>query len=574
MNVSEFIAKYLEKKIKKIFTVTGGGMMFLTNALNNSKISLIFNHNEQASIFATDAMARVSGKTQVCFATSGPGITNCVTGITSAWQDSTPLIVIAGQSKSKETIQFSKIKNLRQHGTFEANAIEILKPITKFSKQITNPNSIKYYLDKAFYESKNLRPGPVYLEIPLDIQSSKFNLNEYKTFIPKKEKLKKLNLKLIKKYLNKSSKPIILIGNGVNISKQSSKISQIIRKLKIPTLTTQLGKEAIEYENEFFIGHTGPKGDRAGNLAIQNSDLILILGSSLHSQTIGWEHNKFSLNSYKIQIDPDKSILKKNSFINYKINSDLKNAVNDLKKISLKKDFTEWHKKCLKWKNEYQVISEPHIRDKKVLNYYDIVHTISELIPENSTIVSDAGAAFYIMGQAFRIKKKQKYIIPGSLGQMGYAIPAASGISSIVDKNIFCITGDGSMMTNFHELSVIKRNNFNIKIFLINNGGYMSIRNSQKEFFQNNIHGTNYQSGIYIPKIYDIAKFFRIKYYKCITKKNISVNFKKEIKHFRPVIFDCHSMKDQIIIPSIKSKVIKGKLVAQPLDNMYPYLDL
>lgn len=572
MNVSQFIAKYLEKKVKKIFTLTGGGMMFLTDSLHNSKIKLIFNHHEQASIFATDAMARVSGKTQVCFATSGPGITNCVTGIASAWQDSTPIIVIAGQSKTKETIQFSKIKNLRQHGTFEVNAIEILKPITKFTKQITNPNSIKYYLDKAFYESTNSRPGPIYLEIPLDIQAAKFDIEKYETFLPKKEKVNKINLQQIKKYLNKASRPIILLGNGINVAQQSVNIKQIIKKLKIPTLTTQLGKAAMEYENKFFIGHTGPKGDRAGNLAVQNSDFILILGSSLHSQTIGWEHDKFSPNSFKLQVDPDKSILKKNNFINLKINSDLKTAIKDLKNIKLKKDFTQWHKKCLKWKRKYQIILEPHDRDKKVLNYYDIVHNISQLIPENSTIVTDAGAAFYIMGQAYRIKKKQKYISPGN-GQMGYALPASSGISSLISKNVFCITGDGSMMTNFHELSVIKRNNFNIKIFLINNGGYMSIKNSQKEFFQNNVHGTDYQSGVYIPNINDIAKFFNIKYYKCITERDISNNFKKEINYKRPVIFDCYSMKIQKIIPSIKSKIIKGKLVGQALDNMYPYID-
>jgi len=572
MNTSQFVAKYLEKKIKKIFTVTGGGIMFLTDALHKSKIKLIFNHHEQSSIFATDALARVSGNTQVCFATSGPGITNCVTGILSAWQDSTPIIIIAGQCKTKETIQFSKLKNLRQHGTFEANAIEILKPITKFCKQITNPDSIKYYLDKAFYISKNSRPGPVYLEIPLDVQSSKVNIKKYKRFLPKKEKANKLNLKLIQKYLKKSSKPIILLGNGINVSNNSSNIKQIIKKLKIPTLTTQLGKAAIEYENKFFIGHTGPKGDRAGNLAVQNSDLIIILGSSLCSQTIGWEHDKFSPNSLKIQIDPDKSVLKKNKFINLKINSDLKFAVNQLKKIVLKKDFTEWHQKCLKWKEKYQVILEPHKRNGKLLNYYDIVHNISQLIPENSTIVSDAGAAFYIMGQTFRIKKRQKYLIPGSLGQMGYAIPASSGASMYGNKNVFCVTGDGSMMTNFHELSVIKKNNFNIKIFLINNYGYMSIRNSQKEFFGYNNHGTDNETGVNIPNIYEIAKFFNIKYYKCKTEKDLSKNFKKEKNYKRPAIFDCHSMKNQEIIPAVKSKVIKGKLVAQSLEVMYPYI--
>ncbi len=573
MNTSEFVAKYLEKKIKKIFTVTGGGIMFLTDAIKRSKIKMIFNHHEQSSVFATDAMARVSGKTQVCLATSGPGITNCVTGILSAWQDSTPLIIIAGQSKTRETIQFSKLKNLRQHGTFEANAIEILKPITKFSKQITNPDSIKYYLDKAFYLSSNSRPGPVYLEIPLDIQNSKVNIKKYKKFIQKKERENRINIRLIEKHLEKSSKPIFLLGNGINVSNTTIEIKKIIKKLKIPTLTTQLAKAVIEYNNNFFIGHTGPKGDRAGNLAIQNSDLIIVLGSSLHSQVIGWEHEKFSPNSFKIQVDPDKTILKKNNFINLKINANLKFAVNQLKKIVIKKDYRKWHRECLNWKKKYQVILEPHQRSSKKLNFYDIVHNISQLVPENSTIISDAGAAFYIMGQTFRVKNKQKYIIPGSLGQMGYAIPAASGASAYSNKNVFCVTGDGSMMTNFHELSVIKKNNFNIKIFLINNGGYMSIRNSQKEFFKNNIHGTDKITGVNIPDIFQVSKLFNIKYYKCVTEEDIKKKFKIEKNYIRPAIFDCFSMINQEIIPSIKSKLIKRKLVSQPLDNMFPYLN-
>lgn len=574
MNTSQFVAKYLEKKIKKIFTVTGGGMMFLTEALFKSKIQMIFNHHEQSSIFATDALARVSGKTQVCFATSGPGITNCITGILSAWQDSTPLIIIAGQSKTRETIQFFKSNNLRQHGTFEANAIEILKPITKFTKQITNPDSIKYYLDKAFYVSNDSRPGPVYLEIPLDVQSSKINIDKikrFKKFIPKKQSPNKINLRLIEKHLKKATRPIILLGNGINVSNSASKARQIIKKLKIPTLTTQLAKGSIDYKNKFFVGHTGPKGDRAGNLAVQKCDLIIVLGSSLHSQTIGWEHNNFSPKSFKIQIDPDKTILKKNKFIDLKINADLKFAINKLQKIVLKKNFNAWHKKCSYWKKRYQVILEPHKRQGKLLNFYDIVHNISLLIPEKSTIISDAGAAFYIMGQTFRTKKNQKYLIPGSLGQMGYAIPASSGASAYSNKNVFCLTGDGSMMTNFHELSVIKKNNFNIKIFLINNHGYMSIRNSQRDFFGGSIHGTDKETGINIPNIYKTAKFFGIKYHKCLTISDIKRNFLIEKNYNRPAIFDCHSMRDQEIIPSVKSKVIKGKLVAQNLENMYPY---
>ncbi len=572
MNTSEFISKYLEKKIKKTFLVTGGGMMFLTDALNKSKIKLFFNHHEQASIFATDAYARSSGKPQVCFATSGPGITNCVTGILSAWQDSTPIIIIAGQSKSKETIQFSKIKNLRQSGTFEANAIEILKPITKFRKQITNANSIKYYLDKAFYLAKEGRPGPVYLEIPLDIQSTKINSLKLKSYKPKKIHYQKIDIQRIEKKINKSKKPLLLLGNGLNVDQLELKIKKLVNKLKIPLVTTQFAKSIINYDNQFFIGHTGPKGDRAGNLAVQNSDLLIILGSSLHSQTIGWEHEKFSPNSYKIQIDPDPSVLKKNTMVNLKIKNNLKNAVSNISKIKIHNKYNLWKKQCLEWKVKYQVILEPHKRSKEKLNYYDIVDHISKLIPQKSTIISDAGAAYYIMGQCFRIKENQKYIIPGSHGQMGYAIPASSGVAANINKNIYCVTGDGSLMTNLHELSNIKNNAFNIKIFIINNNGYMSIRNSQREFFGGKNYGTDKNAGLLIPKIKEIANFFKIKYYKCKTKGELTKNFKNENRKKSPAIFDCFAMHDHEIIPSIKSKLIKNKLVAQPLDNMYPYL--
>jgi len=580
MNVSYFIADYLEKKkIKNIFLVTGGGMMFLTDALSKSKINLIFNHHEQASFFSIDGYTRLSEKTGVIFATSGPGITNLTTGILSAWQDSIPIVIIGGQCKLRETIQYSKIKNLRQCGTFEANSLDLLKPITKFSKRISEPNSIKHYLDKAFYIANEGRPGPVFLEIPLDIQASLINRKKtlIKKFIFSKKKNKKINLKFIQKKINACKKPIILIGYGVRVSKSVDSFRKFTNKNKIPVITTQFSKDVMYYNNKCFIGHCGPKGDRAANIAIQEADFIMIIGCSMHSQTIGWEHRLFAPKAYKIQVDVDSSVLKKKiPNINLRIKSDVGFFVKKLLSLKIKKKSThsDWLNYCISLKNKFQIINEPHYINKSKLNYYDLIFNLSNLLPANSTIVTDAGAAYYILGQVYNIKKGQRFITPASQGTMGYALPASNGSAAFDrNKNAVCITGDGSLMTNIHDLSVTSYNKLNVKIFLINNNGYMSIRNSQKEFFKGNNIGTDNSNGVFIVNFKEIAKVFKISYLRCNSIVNLKKIVKKVFQTKKPVIIDCVVLENQEIIPSIKSKLLNnGKLVAQPLNNMYPYL--
>jgi acetolactate synthase-1/2/3 large subunit len=581
MNVSHFIANYLEKKkIKNIFLVTGGGMMFLTDALSKSKINLIFNHHEQASFFSTDGYTRSSQTTGVCFATSGPGITNLTTGILSAWQDSTPIIIIGGQCKLRETIQYSKNKKLRQYGTFEANSLDLLKPITKFSKRITNPNSVKYYLDKAFYVANEGRPGPVFLEIPLDIQAAiidKKKILNQKFIKPKKNK-QNINLRLIENKLNLSKKPIILAGYGVRASKSVEVFRDFIKKNKIPVITTQFAKDVMYYSNNFFIGHCGPKGDRAANIAIQNADLILVIGSSLHSQTIGWEHKLFAPKAYKIQVDVDSFVLKKKiPNINLRIKCEISYFVKKLLSLRIKKNIHgDWLNYCTSLKDKFQIIKEPHLRNRFKLNYYDLIFNLSGQLPKKSTIVTDAGAAYYILGQVLNIKKGQRFITPASQGTMGYALSAANG-SAVFNKNkneTICITGDGSIMTNIHDLSVTYYNKLNVKIFIINNSGYMSIRNSQKEFFKGNNFGTDNSNGLFIVNFKEMAKIFKISYYKCCTLLDLKKIIKKVFNKKKPVIIDCHVLENQIIMPSLKSKLSHtGKFVAEPLDKMYPYLN-
>jgi acetolactate synthase-1/2/3 large subunit len=579
MNVSEYIANYLErKKIKNIFLLTGGGMMYLTDALYKSKINLIFNHNEQASFFATDGLARVSESCQVSFVTSGPGLTNIVTGVLSAWQDSIPIVIIGGQCKSTETIQFSKIKNLRQNGTFEANGTEILKPITKFSAQVNNPNLINYYLDKAFFIANHGRPGPVYLEIPLDIQSSQINKKKIfsKKLLNKKIKKKTIDSISIYKKILKAKKPIILAGYGVRASKSTIIFRKLINKLKVPVVVTQFAKDIISNNSQYFIGHPGPKGNRAANIALQNADLILIVGCSLHSQTIGWEHNLFAPKAYKIQVDIDKSVLKKTYIkVNKKINYDTFSFLKEFEKLNLKIfTNTKWLDECLLLKAKFSPTKEKRIVYKNKFNYYHLADQLSNLIPDNSTIVTDAGSGYYILGQNLKLKTRQRYIVPGSHGQMGYALSAANGASSYNRKKLtICISGDGSIMTNLHDLSVTSKNNFNVKIFVISNGGYASIRNSQIDFFKNNF-GTDKFKGLFIPNYKNLAKVFKIQYYTCKNSLELNKIAKKIFKEKGPCIIECHTLFTQDIAPSLKSKMVNGKLKASSLDNMHPYLEI
>lgn len=580
MNVSEYIVKYLEeKKIKNVFLVTGGGMMFMVNALSKSKINLLHNHHEQASFFSTDGYARSTNTVGVSFATSGPGITNIVTGVMHAWHDSIPVIIFGGQSKKKETIVHTKHKKIRQLGTFEANSVEILKPITKFSISISKPEDIKFYLDKAFHISQTGRPGPVFLEIPLDVQSANIdnlNLNK-KKYLVKKEFKKKLISSSINKTINmlkKSKRPLVLAGYGVRASNSVKEFQFFLKKYNLPAITTQFSKDILEYDSKFFIGHTGPKGDRAGNNIAQQADFILIIGCSLHSQTIGWEKELFAPKAKKIQIDIDKEVLKKDiPNINFKYNIDVKEFITEMIKSKSERKFSKWNVNCLNYKKKFQVINEPHKRNKKNINYYDFVNEISKFLPNKSTVVTDAGAAYYILGQGFKLKKNQRYIVCGSHGTMGYALSAANGVSLNKKTASICITGDGSLMTNLHDLSCTSYNNLNVKIFLINNNGYMSIRNNQKEFFGKKTVGTDKKNGVFFPNFKKTASLFNINYLSCKSLDSLKKITKKIFSSTKPIIIEVFC-SDTIIIPTVKSSLNKkGKLVSNPINVMFPYLN-
>jgi len=581
MNVSEFIIKELEKlKILNTCIVSGGGMMFLMEALKNSKIKCYFNHNEQCSAYAAEAMSRFSNSPSVCFATSGPGSTNIISGVVSAFQESAPVLFITGQSKSTQTISATGIKSLRQYGTFEVDSVKITSNITKYSKLIKNPNDIKYELEKALYLSTQNRPGPVHLDLPLDIQSSIINPKKLRGYSPinKKESRSKIksNLKNVIKIINNHKKPLILLGQGCRDKKIKNLFEKLIKHINIPVVTTHIGKDVLFYDHKNFIGHPGPKGDRAGNLSVCNADCILVLGSSLHSQTIGWNEKEFAKNAFKIQVDPDKSILKKTKKItNLQINMDTLTFLKEfiILKATLKNFDNSWLKSNLLSKKKYRVCDEPHVNKKNSINYYKFIDLLSEYSLPKTTFVSGSGLGWYVTGQGLKLKRNQSFISSGSLGAMGYELPAANGVSLINKFQTICVLGDGSLMTNLHDLSVTKNAKKNIKIFVYNNKGYTSIRNTQKNFFKKPFMGTDEITGIQICDIKKISKLFNIKYEIIKDQKDMIFKIKKILNFNKPMIIEVQGIKNQEIIPTVFTKKTKfGEMISTNLDEMYPVL--
>lgn len=590
MRVADYIAKHLEKiGVREVFLLSGGGMMHLLDAVSRMEhLKYVCNHHEQSSGIAADAYARIKGSLGVCFATSGPGGTNTVTAVAGAYQDSSPVLFISGQSKTSQTIANSKIDNLRQFGTFEVDIIPIVKSITKYSAIIMNAKKIRYELEKAIYLALDGRPGAVFLDIPLDIQGALINPEELLGFDPLEidEKSSTISesaltdsiLELQEK-LKSAKRPLIIAGYGIRAAKEVENFRKLINQINIPVVTTSFGTDVLSYDDKLFVGHPGVKGDRAGNLAVQSADLILCLGTSLHVTTTGYELKEFAPNAYKVLIDLDSSILQREGVnVNQKIKCDIGRFIGVFSKVASEKSLffanSIWHEKCLDFKKTLSVYKEKHQKIPSKINFYDFSEALDLSLLDDEIIVTDAGSAFYVVGQAFRVKKNQRVINSGSLGAMGFALPAATGAAVAAPKRkVICVTGDGSLMTNIHELAVIKKNNLNVKIFIVNNDGYVCIRNTQNNFFNGQLAGTSESSGVLIPNIEKLSIAFDLPFLKIEKDSDLKTGIESVLNSSGPFLCEIVTPSYQEIIPTVSSKRLEdGSMKSKPLHDMYPFM--
>lgn len=579
IRTADYIAQRLQEwGVDTVFMLSGGGMMHLVDSVGRAEgMHAICNHHEQCSAIAADAQARFSGRIGVCYATSGPGATNILTGLVGAWQDSSPVLFLTGQSKSTQTIQESGIVGLRQFGTFEVDIVPIVKPVTKYAVMVTDPKTIRYHLEQAYHLATTGRPGPVLLDLPLDVQGALIEPESLVGFFPENDAKHPNSNELAKvvDILRNAKRPLILSGVGIRAAGAVDVFRRLIERMNIPVVTTQFGKDSLFYEHPLFVGHSGPKGDRAGNFAVQTADVILSLGCSLHSQTTGWENSLFAPDALKIQVDIDEAVLAREQVnVTVKVKADVTTFLIGIDSL-IEEDFANdaWRSICLSWKNRYAVNQEPHDRTESSVNYYDFADELGHALQGNECVVTDAGSAFYAMGQGFHIRENQRFISSGSLGAMGFALPAANGVATVNQSTTICVTGDGSLMTNIHDLAITSHYKLNVKIFVLNNEGYLSIRNTQRDFFNSLFVGSDSASGVFIPELENQAKAYNLPFLRCKLASELRDVIDRALAIEGPVLVEINSLRDQRMIPSVMSERLPdGRMQSKPLHEMFPYL--
>ena len=568
VRVADYIINFFEKRgIKFAFEVTGGGAMFLNDAVEQSNITPIFCHHEQACAMAAVGYSKTNNEVSLLIPTTGCGSTNTITGILDAWQDSNKIIVISGQVNKKDTTYLKDIP-LRKLGVQEANIIDIVKSITKYATMIQNPNDIAYELEKAYDMCINGRPGPVWLDVPLDIQSSLIDENNLHHYSPNKQDLNPTSLQEIEKYLQNSKRPIIIAGNGVYLSDCKHEFIKFIEKYQIPTAVTFGGIGLLEENHPLYVGRLGIKGTRAGNFAVANSDLIISLGSSLSIPVTGYQYHLFGRESKIVVVDIDENEHLKNTVkIEKIIKDDLFNFFSQKSNSSIVVN-PNWIKKCIEWKNKWSPFDRDNINE---LNMYSFSKKLSESTQNlDSLVVTDAGSAYYVLAQSLL---NNKLILPLAQGEMGFMLPAAIGASiAQPNTNIIGVTGEGSFQFNIQELQTIIQNNLPIKIFILNNGGYLSIRNTQTKFFEKRFSGVDKNSGVSFPDTEKIAYAYGFPFMRVNNIDELD-NINQVINHNGYYICEIMCPLNEEIYPtSATLQTNDGKLVSQPLENMSPFL--
>jgi acetolactate synthase-1/2/3 large subunit len=582
MRVADYIAQTVEQTgADCAFLLSGGMMMHLMDAFGRLKAMRYYcHHHEQAAAMAADAYSRQTGKLGVCLATSGPGATNLLTGLVGAYQDSVPVLFITGQCKRVETVRASGIAGLRQAGFLEVDIVPIVESVTKYAAFIESPERARYHLEKALYLARNGRPGPVLLDVPLDVQGAVYP-EDSEPFVPEPSLTPLAQEEEIESLLSRiarARRPLILAGHGVRCAGMAHTFQNFVERLQVPVVTSLMAKDLMPYDHPQFIGHPGPRAERGANFAIQSADLILIMGCSLHVQTIGYEADLFAPHAEKIQIDLDPAILQRE-----RIGAQTKYAWDIEQYMPMLAEQaqrfagcvpTAWRNLCARWKELFGSSKEPHVFGEPAspINLYEFVSLINESLTGNETVLTDAGQPHPILGQAFHVKGAQRYLNPGSLAEMGWGLPAAMGVSAAdPERNVIAIIGDGSLQTNIQELQTLVHNQFNVKLFVINNGGYASIRNTQKNFFNGFYVGCTEESGVSLPDTAKIAAAYGVPYVHCKDRSAAPACIAGVLSRRGPVVCEVMALKDQRILPVTPSRLLPdGRMRSQALHEMAP----
>ena len=577
IRVADYIAESLYSEgIKHVFMVTGRGALFLTDGIAKHKeLKSISVHHEQSAAYAAVAYADYTGKPGACMVSTGCAGTNAITGVLNAWQDGIPCVFISGQNKLQETSRYTGIP-IRTYGQQEADIIPLVESITKHAVMITDPKQIVYEMSKALYLSQNGRKGPVWIDVPLDVQNMRIRPSELKRFeIKDEQKFEPSNedISYIIDALNEAKRPVVLIGSGIRSSKSESKFEDFISKTSIPVTYAGSATDIYADNNQLSIGSVGIMGcTRAGNFTVQNADLLIVFGCRLSSMTTGPEVSKFAREAKIIVVDIDKIEHTKSCLkIDKLVIADVSRIIDKLNSEKIKLANKEWIDKCLHWKHIFPRCEEYNNKSNKV-DLYQLSDSLSKTMPENSVFISDSGMIELVLPNNINFKKGQRCIHPASQGSMGFALPGVIGAYYGSNKTPICVVGDGSIMMNLQELATIEYYKIPAKIFVVNNKAYAVIRKRMIELFRRTI-GTDEDNGVGTPEFKKVAKAFNFGYFKIESSNNLDEHLKLVMSMNGPVICEIMGLENQKYISSGHARNLKGAIVSRPLEDQTPYLD-
>ena len=587
IKVAKYIADFLTRNgIQDCFMVTGGGAMHLDDALGHQEgLRCVFNHHEQACAIAAEGYTRMTGRLAAVCVTSGPGGTNAITGVMGGWLDSIPMFVLSGQVKRETTIWSCPDLGLRQLGDQEFDIIHSVSNMTKYAVMLTNPLETAYHLEKALYLALQGRGGPVWIDIPLDVQGAMIETEELIHFDSKAESPWKVSdvsddvVDNILTRIRQAKSPLILAGTGIRLGAAEEELLKVIEKLQIPVVTAWNANDTVAFDNPYFVGMPGTVGTRPGNFAVQNCDLLLSLGCRLNIRMIGYNHYDFAKNAYKIIVDIDpKELIKPTIKPDMPINANVKDVLTAIldREYTPASQHVKWVNWCRNLVERYPAtIAEYHNSNEMVINPYVFVDRLFETLGNDDRIICGNGSACVITFQACKIKQGQRMFTNSGCAAMGYGFPAAVGVA-VADntRKTICIDGDGSIMMNIQEMATVAHNRLNIKTFILNNNGYHSIRQTQTNLFKPPFIGVDSESGIGFPNFNKLAEAFGIQYYSICNEKTCKEVINQVLNCEGPCV--CEIMVDpaQNFAPKSASRVLPdGRIVSPSLDDMAPFLD-
>lgn len=584
IKVSDYIAEFLiEKGITDIFTVVGGGAMHLNDSFgHNPKLHCLYNHHEQASAMAGEAYARLANRMAAVCVTSGPGAINALNGVAGAYQDSIPMLVFSGQTKTTLTVRNSGL-NLRTLGNQEFDIVSALRNMTKYSEMIMDPLKIKYCLEKAYCLAISGRPGPCWLDIPLDIQGAYVDTedligyNDGDSDMNGQYELKKDVISIISKKIENAKRPILYAGTGIRLSGGMQLLHKLAEKYSVPIVTCWDSIDLIGTDDELYCGRAGTMGDRAGNFAVQNSDLLLCIGTRLNIYQVGYDVKTWARAAYTVVVDIDSEELKKKTIrVDLPICSDAKIFMEYLLNANIKRiDTCNWVEQCNKWKKQYPVVTELQKKAAGEVNVCSFIDKLSRILPDKSVTVASNGSCSVVGSQTYYIKNDDRFLLNCGISSMGYGLPAAIGACIANNKKpVICLEGDGSLMMNLQELQTVVTNNLPIKLFVINNNGYHQIRQTQNNIFNNGLIGVGPDSrDLGFPEFRKISYAFGLRYISINENNDIDEPLKEVLSAEGPILCEVFVDINQKFEPkSATKKLDDGSLFSPPLEDMAPFL--